>query len=144
MPVPSASAAFRRRGFVPAELLARRALRSVRAVAPGARVVRLLAPRPDPWSSCPRPCARPECGPEGLGARQRARRIRGSLRMRRPLPARAAGAAMPRIVIVDDVLTTGASLCEARRALEAGGAAVAGAVVLATVAPPGGEGAAML
>ena len=39
-------------------------------------------------------------------------------------------------IIVDDVLTTGATLSEAARALHLAGALVAGAVVLAATRPP--------
>jgi orotate phosphoribosyltransferase len=41
-----------------------------------------------------------------------------------------------RCIIVDDVLTTGATLAEAARALHLAGALVAGAVVLAATRPP--------
>jgi predicted amidophosphoribosyltransferase len=148
VPVPSSAAAFRRRGFVPAELLARRALRGVRCEA-RARVVPLLRRRRDPWELLPA-ALRPAAGraQKALGARQRSQRVRGSLRVRRwaPRPRPAGGGGAPRLLIVDDVLTTGASLCEALRALEAWGGEVAGAAVLATVRPPRGseEGPAML
>ena len=45
-----------------------------------------------------------------------------------------------RCIIVDDVLTTGATLSEAARALHSAGAVVAGAVVLAATRPPGSAG----
>jgi predicted amidophosphoribosyltransferase len=45
-----------------------------------------------------------------------------------------------RCIIIDDVLTTGATLAEAARALHRSGAIVAGAVVLAATRPPDSSG----
>ncbi len=53
---------------------------------------------------------------------------------------RLAGVAGRRCIIVDDVLTTGATLAEAARALHLSGAVVAGAVVLAATRPPDSAG----
>ena len=74
-------------------------------------------------------------GQKGLGRGDRAQRVRGSMRVRRGLfaPARVDGRPC---IIVDDVLTTGATLAEAARALRAAGALVRGAVVLAATRPP--------
>ena len=74
-------------------------------------------------------------GQKGLGRGDRAQRVRGSMRVRRGLFA-------PEVsgrpcIIVDDVLTTGATVAEAARALRAAGAVVRGAVVVAATRPPG-------
>ncbi|WP_354170281.1 phosphoribosyltransferase family protein [Arthrobacter sp. UYEF36] len=73
-------------------------------------------------------------GQKGLGRGDRAQRVRGSMRVRRGLFA-------PEVhgrpcIIVDDVLTTGATVAEAARALRAAGAVVRGAVVVAATRPP--------
>ena len=73
-------------------------------------------------------------GQKTLGRGDRAQRVRGSMRVRRGLFA-------PEVhgrpcIIVDDVLTTGATLAEAARALRAAGALVRGAVVVAATRPP--------
>lgn len=73
-------------------------------------------------------------GQKGLGRGDRARRVRGSMRVRRgPFAPKVNGRPC---IIVDDVLTTGATVAEAARALRAAGAVVRGAVVVAATRPP--------
>jgi len=119
VPVPSARAAVRRRGEDVVADLARRSARlptgraGARQVATPLRQVRRIADQ------------------AGLGAQRRADNVRGAF------AARAApsgtGDALRYCVVVDDVLTTGASAGEAVRALRAAGWWVAGvATVCAT------------
>ena len=61
-----------------------------------------------------------------LTAQQRALNLAGVFRSRIPLSG-------IRVLVVDDVVTTGSTILEARRALEAAGAVVVGAVALARV-----------
>lgn len=108
VPVPTGRAAFRRRGYRVPEVLIRGAGRSP---------CRLLA------------SARKARDQRGLGREERARNVRGAMRVR----ARA-GAALRQgceVLIVDDVVTTGATIDEAARALSAAGFLVVGAVALA-------------
>jgi len=104
VPVPSSRGAMRRRGYAVAELLARRA---------GARPERLLV------------VAGRAVDQRGLGARERAHNVAGTFGARSAARGR-------RVLIVDDVVTTGATLVEAARALRAAGADVIGAATLAS------------
>ena len=107
VPVPSARAAVRVRGHDHARRLAAAAGRRGRlrsaALLTGARVV---------------------ADQSGLDAVGRAANLTGALVARRPLPGLA-------VVVVDDVVTTGATLTQAARALRAAGADVRGAAVVA-------------
>lgn len=103
VPVPTSRAAFRRRGYRVPELLIRRA---------GVRPLRALS------ASFARRDQR------GLDVAARARNAEGSVRAR----LHGAGA---RVVLVDDVVTTGATIDEAASVLERAGFEVVAAVALA-------------
>lgn len=107
VPVPTSRAAYRRRGYRVPDLLIRRA---------GYGAERMLRP------------VRRTSDQRGLGRDQRARNVAGSLR------AVGHGRGLS-VVIVDDVVTTGATLDEAARALRAAGFRPVCAVALA--ATPG-------
>ena len=149
VPVPTSSSAYRKRGFSPVHVLM-------------GRIRRARAPRGGPFSGFttvhalrktglpgrvaglglgPRAAYRlpgvrgAPGGQKGLGRGDRAQRVRGSMRVRRGLFAPAVSGRP--CIIVDDVLTTGATVAEAARALRAAGAVVRGAVVVAATRPPG-------
>lgn len=116
VPVPSARRAVRERGFDAGLALARAAARRL----PGTRAGSLLVP------------ARRVADQSGLGAVERQENLADAFRVRGGLLGVARlvqpGAA---VVVVDDVVTSGASLSEATRALRAGGVEVLGAATVA-------------
>lgn len=117
VPVPSRPGVVRARGHDPLVRLTRHAATRLRRDGEHAVVVRLLR------------SARGVRDQAGLGAEERAANLAGSLRAVRP--ARPGAGPDTRLVLVDDVLTTGATAREAQRALEEAGHAVLG---IATVA----------
>jgi ComF family protein len=115
VPVPSSPATVRERGHDHGRRLASAAARRT-----GLRARPVLQQ------------ARAVADSAGLSAAERALNLRGALRARRPLDG------VP-VVVVDDVVTTGATLREAVRALRAAGAQVHGVAVVAVTPPPGGR-----
>ena len=129
IPVPSSPAAVRRRGDAPLDLLARAAVREVGLpsrdliVSPALRLRRRVADQ------------------SGLNHRQRASNVECAMQVRTRWGRSLGGVTC---LLVDDVLTTGATLVEAARALRVGGAGhIAAATVAATQRRgiPAGNGA---
>jgi ComF family protein len=101
--VPTSRGAYRRRGYDPVALLLRRA---------GSKPSRVLR------------VARRTSAQKTLGAAERAANLRGAFVASRDLSGRS-------FVLVDDILTTGATLDEAARAVSEAGGRVLGAATLA-------------
>ena len=121
VPVPSSARARRARGADVAALLAARAAREVRVTGGAARVARVLRQR------------RRVSDQAGLGAGARARNVAGAFAVRRGFGAGSVRR-LPRgalVVVVDDVVTTGASAAEACRMLRREGAVVLGVAAVA-------------
>lgn len=101
--VPTSRAAWRRRGYDPVAVLVRRA---------GGRSTRVLLP------------SRAKATQKKLGIADRAQNLRGAFVAARRLDGR-------RFIVVDDILTSGATISEAVRAIETAGGVVVGGATLA-------------
>lgn len=133
VPVPSHVSVVRGRGHDPLLRVARTAAGVLRSQGADVVVRRLLRVRARPGDQA------------ALGAEERSANLRGRFEAR--VPPGALGLRRARLVLVDDVITTGATLREAQRALEAEGLLpLAAATVAATRRrhpprlPVGGQG----
>ncbi len=122
VPAPSRPAAVRERGNDPTLRLARAAAGTLRRRGAGAAVVPVLR------------MTRGTRDQAGLGVRARAENLSGAVRV---APRLASAVAGRELVLVDDVMTTGATLAESARALHAAGASVVAAAVVAATARRG-------
>ncbi|WP_189636232.1 ComF family protein [Arthrobacter sp. NamB2] len=154
VPVPTRASSRRRRGYDPLMLLLSRLKRSGHLPA-GTELVPAVRHRPLPA----RLASAVGCGGGASGARTalaaafsavgggqkglgRRRRRMNVLHSMEPSPRARPAVAGRDCLIVDDVLTTGATIAEVHRVLVASGARVLGAVVIAATAAPAGRGAA--
>jgi len=114
--VPSRRAAIRTRGYDPLARIARHAVANSRLLGRPLRICPALA------------LARPVADQVGLSAAARVANLSGAMTVRRGFASYLAGRT---IVLLDDVVTTGATLAEAARALRDVGGRVRAAVVVA-------------
>lgn len=123
VPVPTSGKGFRKRGYDPVRLLLLTLQR--RSSLPRGTAVRpvLRLKYKPPWRHSTQ---------KGLGRSARRANVRNSMYV----PRRLASIRGQPVVIVDDVLTTGATAAEAARALRDAGAQVSGAVVVAAALSP--------
>ncbi|HEX6517548.1 MAG TPA: phosphoribosyltransferase family protein [Nocardioidaceae bacterium] len=120
VPVPSRGAVVRARGHDPMLRVARRAAAALRREGEETLLLRALR-----LVAVPRDQA-------GLGAQERAENLKGSMAVRRGAGQRVVRRwPDARVVVVDDVVTTGSTAREAQRALEAAGLRVVGVAALA-------------
>ncbi len=123
VPVPTSGNGFRKRGYDPVRLLLL-TLNRRSALPPGTEIRAVLRLKfKAPWR---------RSSQKGLGRSARRANVRNSMYV----PQSRAGVRGRRVVIVDDVLTTGATAAEAARALRHAGALVCGAVVVAAARSP--------
>ena len=113
LPLPPNPRARRRRGFDQTLLLAHATRRALAGTAPQVSVASILARRGG-------------AAQKTLDRQRRARNLNGKLYVRRRGTLTAA-----RVVLIDDVYTTGATIAAARAVLDAAGVAITGAVVIA-------------
>lgn len=125
VPVPTARAQVRRRGADPVRLLAARAAGDLGAVGVEAVVLPSLQR------------TRATRDQAGLGAHERRANVRGAFAADRFFVSRCVRAGIEEVVVVDDVLTTGASAREAVRALAVAGVRTTAVVVVAHTPRPG-------
>lgn len=122
VPVPSARRAVAARGHDPVRRMAREAASELRRAGRAARSLPVLRQR------------RLVADQSGLSARARRENLAGALEA---VPGAAKLLCGGEVVLVDDLLTTGASLAEASRAIRAEGFGAGGAAVVAATATPG-------
>jgi len=138
VPVPSTAAARGRRGVDLVAGLARAVADGIGSATSGAPVPgRAVLDGPGSEGAVVVPALARRRGRDqvGLGARARGRNLAGRVRVTRRMRGVVPGCAM---LLVDDVLTTGATLTACERALTAAGGDVLGALTLASTPGPTG------